>query len=200
MTFITSPKAEAAVLLLLSISALARPQDAPQNAPQPADPNKLVEINGFSVKGTRLPADSIVRLSGLKVGQKVNYAAINNACHRITSTGLVKMIEYSYDTYPGKPGVVLAFNLVDELPLLPAKIMPPQYEQRIWQCLQSADPIFTRELPNTENALKFYSANIERCLKNQGYTDEQGRALVTCDGNGNSIDIVFNIRHTPPAK
>lgn len=170
-----------------------------QNPPA-GDPNKMVTIDGFNVTGTRIPAQSIVRLSGLKVGQQVNYTIVNAACHKITSTGLVKMINYSYgDLAPGQTHVTLSLNLTDELPLLPARILPEQYEQSVWQCLESADPIFTRELPNTENALHFYSVNIERCLKNQGLVDEHGHAKVNCDGEGNSTGIVFNIRQSKQA-
>ncbi len=163
-------------------------------SPQPADPNKLVTIEGFDVKGTRLPKESVIRLSALKVGQQVNYTILNAACHRITSTGLVKMINYAYDKFPGRPGILLSLSLQDEMPLLPAKIVPAEDEDRIWQCLHSADPIFTRELPNTENALSFYAANIERCLRNEGRTAESVSKAVACDGNGVSTQIVFNIR------
>ncbi len=180
------------VALLLPVLCFL-PAALPQS-PQPADPNKLVTIEGFDVKGTRLPKESIIRLSTLKVGQQVNYTILNAACHRITSTGLVKMINYAYDKFPGKPGVMLSLTLQDEMPLLPAKIAPSEDEDRIWHCLETADPIFTRELPNTENALSFYAANIERCLRNQGRTGESVAKNVACDGNGNSTQIVFNIR------
>src|SRR5438477_10975796 len=143
------------------------PLASPQNS-QPPDPDKLVELDGFDVKGTRIPAESIIRLSGLKVGQQVNYSIINDACHKITSTGLVKMIDYAYERYPEKSGVILSLTVTDELPLFSAKIIPPEDTDRIWACLQSADPIFTRELPNTRAALNFYSSNINRCIEIHG--------------------------------
>ena len=169
------------------------PFASPQNSP-PLDPDKLVELDGFDVKGTLIPAESISRLSGLKVGQQVNYSIINEACHKITSTGLVKMIDYAYEKYPGKSGVILSLTVTDELPLFSAKIIPPEDTDKIWGCLQSADPIFTRELPNTRAALNFYSSNINRCIEIHGQHDAYVHASVACDVHGNASEIIFHIR------
>src|SRR5438876_1692272 len=88
--FMTSVRAIALLLAIASFSPAARPQtsQAP-NANRPdADSHKMYRLAGFEVSGTRLPTNSVVRISGLKVGQMVNYNIINEACHRITSTGL----------------------------------------------------------------------------------------------------------------
>ena len=182
--------------LLLLLSCFSVPGSS-QNHRAP-DSGKLVDLAGFEVKGTRIPANSIIRLSGLKVGQKVNYAMIDQACHKITSTGLVKLIDYAYEVQPGKPGVVLSFKVVDELPLFPAKILPAEDTDRIWHCLESSDPIFTRELPNTSNALQFYSSNINRCIQLHGQHDAHVRASVACDVHGNTAQIVFDILPRAP--
>lgn len=165
----------------------------PQASSRP-DPKKLVQIEGFSVKGTRIPAESIIRLSGLKPGQQVNYPIINAACNKITATGLVKSIDYSYELAPGQKGITLALNLTDELPLLPAKIVPEEDADKIWGCLQSADPIFTRQLPNTRAAMDFYSVNIDRCMELHGQHDAYVHASIPCDPSGKPIQIVFDIR------
>lgn len=183
------------LLFCFSVSGSSQSHQAP-------DSGKLVELAGFQVKGTRIPTESIIRLSALKVGQKVNYAIIDQACHKITSTGLVKLIDYAYEVQPGKPGIVLSFTLVDELPLFPAKILPAEDTDRIWQCLESSDPIFTRELPNTSNALKFYTTNINRCIQIHGQHDAYVHASVACDVHGNAAQIVFDIlpRQSLPTK
>ncbi len=160
----------------------------------------MVQLAGFDVKGTRIPAASIIRLSGLKVGQQVNHTIINEACRKITSTGLVKLIDYGYDVSSGKPGVVLSFNVIDELPLLPARIVPDADADKIWGCLQAADPIFTREMPNTKNAMNFYSANIERCIAAHGQHDAYVKATTACDANGKAEQIVFDIRPSKQAQ
>jgi hypothetical protein len=193
--FMTSARS-IALLVAIAFSPVVRPQSSPaaDANKKEVDPHKLVELGGIEVNGSRLPASSIIRLSNLKVGQKVNYDIINEACHRITSTGLVALVDYAYNLEPGKPGVVLSFTVTDEMPLLPAKIYPPEDEDQIWRCLQSADPIFTREMPNTRNALGFYATNINRCLENVGARQDYARPSVVCDRVGRAAEIVFSIR------
>jgi len=197
--FMTSARTIAFLLAIAFFSPVARPQSSPalDGNKKEVDPHKLVELGGIEVNGSRLPTNSIIRLSNLKVGQKVNYDIVNEACHRITSTGLVSLVDYAYNLEPGKPGVVLSFTVTDEMPLLPAKIYPPEDEDQIWACLQSADPIFTRELPNTRNAIGFYSTNINRCLDNAGARHDYARSSVVCDRLGKAAEIVFSIREKP---
>jgi hypothetical protein len=192
----TSVRTITVLLAIVSFSPIARPQNAPALDPnkKEVDPHKLVELGGIEVNGSRLPASSIIRLSALKVGQKVNYDIINEACHRITSTGLVSLVDYGYNLEPGKPGVVLSLKVSDELPLLPAKIYPREDEDQIWGCLQAADPIFTRELPNTRNAMGFYATNMNRCLHDAGLRNIYASPSVVCDRLGKAAEIVFNIQ------
>jgi hypothetical protein len=111
----------------------------------------------------------------------------------------VALVDYAYNLEPGKPGVVLSFTVTDETPLLPAKVYPPEDEDRIWKCLESADPIFTREMPNTRNALGFYATNINRCLENAGARQDYARPSVVCDRLGKAAEIVFSIREKAAA-
>src|SRR5579875_2174648 len=161
---------------------------------QPPEADKLVRIDEIDIRGTRWPADSVVRLSGLTIGENVNDSIVNAACHKITASGLVKTVDYGYAMYPDKPGVALTLTLQDETPLLPAAIQPEGDGERLWGCLASADPLFTRELPRTERALKYYSAAIEKCLKAVGRENEYGSAVVTGHAQGNARQIVFQIR------
>lgn len=194
-SLMTSVRTVTVLLTIASFSPIGRTQNSPSPAPnKDVDPHKLVELGGIEVNGSRLPTSSIIRLSALKVGQKVNYDIINEACHRITSTGLVSLVDYGYTLVPGKPGVVLSLKVSDELPLFPAKIYPREDEDQIWGCLQAGDPIFTRELPNTRNALGFYATNMNRCLQDAGLRNIYARPSVVCDRLGKASEIVFSIR------
>lgn len=126
--------------------------------------------------------------------QRVNYDILSEACRRITSTGLIKAVDYAYNVAPDRPGVVVSLNVFDEAPLLPAKIVPEEDSGPIWSCLSSADPIFVRELPNTKDAMSFYAANIDKCLKNYNRTDAHAIASVACDAQGKAVEIIFDIR------
>lgn len=179
------------LLALLPLAAFAQ-RERPST---PADRNKMVELDGFDISGTRLPPESIIRLSGLKKGQQVNYPMIDEACRKITSTGLVKTIDYGYALAPGQRGVVLSMNIIDEQPLLPAKVVPSESAEKIWGCLRAADAIFTRELPNTKNAIEFYRSNIDRCITSHGQHDAYVEATVACEPSGKATAIIFDIRH-----
>ena len=189
------------ILFCLTITAFCRAQNAPRPAPsdglgQAEDHHKLIDLLSLEWTGTRLPAASLMRISGLKVGQKVNYDILNEASARITSTGLVSAIDYAYNVQPGKPGVVVSFKLSDELPLLPSTIFPTENEELLWSCMQAGDPIFTRELPNTANAMKFYAVNMDRCLGLGSHNgDFHVHATTACDPKGKATKIVFNVIH-----
>jgi hypothetical protein len=178
------------LLLFISLSVFAAGQERPA---APEDHHKLVQLEAIQVTGTRLPPNSIIRISGLKVGQMINDDVLKQASDKITSTGLVKGIDYGYNIAPGKPGVSLNLKVFDEGPLLPAHILPEQDSQPIWACLQAADPIFTREMPNTENALHFYSINIARCIGSPPSGKDGIAATIACDGSGKSIAINFHL-------
>lgn len=122
----------------------------------PQQPNegalRLVVLDSIKVTGSRLPEKSVVRLSGLKVGDKVNDLIVNTACHKITSTGLVKSVDYAYDLYPDRPSVGLMLTLTDEVPLLPAHIKPLEQEEHLWQSLAAIDPLYPRTSPHRKGA------------------------------------------------
>ena len=157
------------------------------------DHHKLVRLEGIQVSGTRLPPESVIKISGLKIGQMINDDALKQASDKLTATGLVKGLDYGYNMMPDKPGVYLSLKVFDEDSLLPVRILPAEAADSIWSCLRSADPIFTSEIPNTEKAIHFYSINIARCMDKSGVAKDRVSATVACDGTGKSISVDFHI-------
>ena len=177
----------------LLISVLAPVLSLAQNRPA-LDHHEPMQLQAIQVSGTRLPPQSIVRVSGLKVGETITDKDLKEATDKITSTGLVKGVDYEVDVPPGKAGVSLSIHVFDEGPLLPVRIEPADVATGVWSCLQTADPIFTAQMPNTEKAIHFYSVNMARCLGNAGAERERVSATVACDGSGKSIAIDFHLR------
>ncbi len=177
----------ATVFLFLTVPAFSQAPATPQ------DHHKLVRLEGIEVAGTRFPQESIIKISGLKIGQMINDETLKEASGRLTSTGLIKGIDYGYNIVPGRPGVLLSMKVFDEGPLLPVRILPESAAEPIWNCLRSADPIFTAEMPNTERAIHFYSVNIARCVEKSGAPKARVSAVVACDGTGKSISIDFHV-------
>ncbi len=153
-----------------------------------------MDVESIQVKGTRLPAPSIIRLTGIKLHDRVNSLIVNAACQKITATGLVKNVDYAYNAYSDRPGVTLVLTVTDEKLLLPATIKPEADSEALWSALKSRDPIFTRDLPPTEQALDFYANNIEKCLQSMGRDNEYAKADVTADSTGKLTAIIFSIR------
>jgi hypothetical protein len=161
---------------------------------QVPEANRLVSLNKIEIQGSRLSEAGVIQLSGLAVGQQVNDLVVNNACHKITASGLVKKVDYGYDVYPDKPGVSLVLTLVDEAPLFPSTITPASESELIWGALLQSNPLLKRELPRTEAALKFYAVQIESILKQRGRDNEYVAPLVAADAAGSPTGIVFAIR------
>src|SRR6267378_8338045 len=98
-----------------------------------SDDLKLVPLESIRVTGTRLPAASVIMLTGLKPGQTVNALIVQKACQRLTGTGLIKNVAFDYETVQGKNSVALELKLTDELPLYPARIQVTGFdEQDVW--------------------------------------------------------------------
>jgi hypothetical protein len=172
------------VVLVITLSVVAV---------QAQDKTARITIAGIQVEGTHLPADSVVRLLGLKVGQTVDDDQLLAACDKVSRTGLVADIDYSFRPMPDHSGSVVIFKLWDEMPLLPASVFPKENETAVWSCLQGADPIFARQLPNTTNALKFYVANLDRCITQTSERPLHAEAKVRCDENLKPAAIEFRI-------
>ena len=119
------------------------------------------------------------------------------ACDKVSRTGLVADIDYSFRPMPDHSGSVVIFKLWDETPLLPATVFPKENETAVWSCLQGADPIFARRLPNTTNALKFYVANLDRCIAQTAERPLHAEAKVRCDENLKPAAIEFRIEQAP---
>lgn len=107
-------------------------------------------------------------------------------------------MDYSYDAYSDRPGVVLVLAITDETPLLPATIKPDADSEKLLSTLKARDPISTRDMPPTEKALDFYAGNIEKCLQFLGRNNEYAKADVVADPSGKLTAIIFTIRQYKP--
>ncbi len=155
------------LLLLLSL-VLARGQEAKEGTA--GDAKKLVTIQQIVVEGTRLPGRSVVRLAQIKVGDQVNFIKLNDAMQKVTRSGLIATIEFEYESLPDKEtDVILHLKCLDVKPLAKASIQIPKVnEEDVWTWLAEVDPLFTRDMPPTEAAIKLYSFWIGKYLESHG--------------------------------
>src|SRR5665213_1617821 len=127
-------------------------------AQSPAPPSReVVTIDKLTVQGTRFTPHSIQILTGLRPGAQIDELAVRKAIARMLESGLIRSVDYNYESLADPHRVVLELTVVDETPLLPASIEIPGVDpEAVWQYLASVDPLFTRELPRTQKALRFY--------------------------------------------
>jgi len=159
---------------------------------QPAPPSRrIVTIEKLNIKGTRFPARSIQILTGLSEGDQIDEAAVRKAIGRMLESGLIRSVNYNYESLADPSKVALELDVIDETPLYPASIEIPGVDpEPVWQYLESVDPLFTRELPRTQKALRFYAHAISDYLR----TNKRREVLapvVKGDAEGRPTGIVF---------
>jgi len=152
---------------------------------------QIVTIEKLNVKGTRFPARSIQILTGLREGDQIDEAAVRKAIGRMLESGLIRSVNYNYESLEDTSKVALELDVIDETPLYPASIEIPGVDpEPVWQYLESVDPLFTRELPRTQKALRFYAHAISDYLR----TNKRREVLapiVKGDAEGRPTGIVF---------
>jgi hypothetical protein len=156
----------------------------------PPPSQQVVTIEKLNVKGTRFPARSIQILTGLREGDQIDEAAVRKAIERMLESGLIRSVNYNYESLEDTSKVALELDVIDETPLYPASIEIPGVDpEPVWQYLESVDPLFTRELPRTQKALRFYAhANSDYLRTNRR---EMLAPIVKGDAEGRPKGIVF---------
>jgi Surface antigen variable number repeat len=183
--------------------AHGQPAGQSSGSNQPAPPSQqIVTIEKLQVKGTRFPARSIQILTGLREGDQIDEAAVRRAIERMLESGLIRSVNYNYESLEDTSKVALELDVIDETPLYPASIEIPGVDpEPVWQYLESVDPLFTRELPRTQKALRFYAHAISDYLRTNRRRDTLA-PIVKGDAEGRPTGIVFappRRRSTPQA-
>lgn len=166
--------------LVLIFTAAGAAQEAKERSA--GDAKKLVTIKRIVVEGTRLPSLSVIGLAQVKAGDQVNFASLYASVQKVTKTGLISNVSFEYESLPDKEtDVILHLNCTDIKPSAKASIQVPKVnEEEVWTWLSQVDPLFTRELPPTEAAIRLYSRYIEKYMESHGTPDFRERfAIVT---------------------
>jgi hypothetical protein len=152
---------------------------------------QIVTIERLDIKGTRFSARSIQILTGLREGDHIDEAAVRKAIERMLESGLIRSVNYNYESLENPSQVALELDVIDETPLYPASIEIPGLDpEPVWQYLESVDPLFTRELPRTQKALRFYAHAISDYLRTNRRRDVLS-PIVKGDAEGRPTGIVF---------
>jgi hypothetical protein len=149
------------------------------------DAQKMVKIKRIVVEGTRLPHLSVIRLAQLQAGQEVNFLTVQTALQKVSKVGLIENIDFEYESVPdADTEVILRLRCRDFAPSAKAKIeIPNVAEDEVWKWLAGVDPLFTREMPPTEAAIRLYSFWIGKYFESHGQPDFQKTHAVIADAS-----------------
>ena len=172
---------------------------AQTSAPAAKENDTVVTVGKVAVVGSRLTPDFVQQTTGLVAGGKVNESAVRTVCQRLTKTGLIDDVSYTYQTTVDDPtGVTLQLTIRDTQPLLPATVKIAGVEpDAVWAYLAKLSPVVIAQLPRTEAALTFYGSLIERYLKS---VDRNERITAQVTGTAEKpTGIVFSATKAMPA-
>lgn len=176
------------LLAFVSLSLLAaQAQDAKEGTP--GDAQKLVKIKRILVEGTRLPTLSVIRLAQIKAGDQVNFAILQTALQKVTQTGLISSIDFEYESLEdSETDVILHMKCTDVKPSAKASIqIPTVNEDEVWTWLaEQVDPLFTRDMPPTEAAIRLYSHWIGKYMASHGSSNFDDNFAVTATASSST--------------
>jgi hypothetical protein len=174
-----------AVLTLLFASQEAKEGTA-------GDAQKTVKIKRIVVEGTRLPALSVIHLAQIRAGDEVNFLKLHSALQKVTQSGLIKSIDFEYESAPdSETDVIVHLKCVDEKPSATATIQIPKVnEGDVWMWLEQIDPLFTREMPPTDAAIRLYAAWIGKYMESHGEPNFQENFAVIADAASSTGSMV----------
>lgn len=135
--------------------------------------------------------------SQIKAGDQVDFAKLHEAMQKVTATGLISKIDFEYESLPDKEtDVILHMKCTDVMPLAQGVIQIAKVDQDdVWKWLAQVDPLFTRELPPTEAAIRLYSIWIGKYMEGHGVPMFQDNFAVVADASGKDAaeKLVFKV-------
>lgn len=157
----------AALVCSMACSAAAQTPDGAsgtateKRAPPPGT------LHTISVKGNQLySATDIIRGTGLKLGQPVSAAVIEQARKKLQATELFNDVADEYRFAPGNPPAYdLTFEVVENQQLFPMRFERLGLSADAARaCLKKQVTFYSDRIPGTEGVLKRYTSAVQDCV------------------------------------
>ncbi len=172
---------------LVCSCVLAQDQGHPKNAPPPGT------LHSITVKGNHIyAADDIVKESGLKIGQHVTGAVIEQARKKLESTELFTSVADEYRFGAGLPPAYDLTFQVDEN----QQIFPMRFERlgvsadKLRDYLRNHVDLYADRIPGTEGVLHRYTSAIEEFV-HETNPSLKVKALISND-DPQQLAVVFS--------
>lgn len=181
--------------------AKTAPKPAPKADPKAGEgpviqPSKTKEfpIVRLSVNGNKIfPAENILRVAGLKVGDPANEKIFEAARDRLVQCGYFESVGFQFGPAGTGDGYTASFEVIEiaqSYAIRFERLNKPDAELRA--ALKKADPLLAEKAPGTKQVLERYAKLLEPLV------GEKVMGQVTPDGPGD-LKIVFQPARMPPS-
>src|SRR5258708_32442726 len=118
-------------------------------------------IESVVIEGSQMQRETVLEITGLRLGTPVNKAAIEQGCAKLRDSGIFEDINYRYGPGP-KHGYIVTLTLADQSGLIESVIdIPGADEDEIWRWLSSKYPAFNHKVPGDGSAQPFIAHELE---------------------------------------
>lgn len=155
---------------------------------QPPEPefNPKFPLTSITVEGNKiLASEAIARASGLKLGQKGEKEAFDQAQAKLVATGYFETVAYRFRSMADGSAVTVTFEVHEIQPLLPLRIEGlTEKPDAVLAAIRRLDPLFPGKLPGTQQVLDRTAREIEQFLAEQNHPDRvSGKVVALTPGN-----------------
>ena len=147
-------------------------------------------LESVKVSGSQVPTAVVMEMAGLKLGDSIDKARIEDACQKLGHSGIFGEVNYRYEPGP-QHGYVVTLELSDPVKMFDAAIdIPGADDKALWAWIESQFPTFRHRVPQSDEAQQYLASRIEQKLglalhgqklvtrMEQGFT-KSGRALLS---------------------
>lgn len=156
-------------------------------------PVASLKVQGLS----RFAEKDVAAASGLKVNAPAGVADLDEACKRLTKTGLFQSCKYRSSA--ASQGAIDVELTVGEMAAAQRVrfTIPGVDEKQLWAWLQKNEPLVQDHVPANDDALEFYTAAVRRFLKAEGRHADVVSA-VESDLRAREQTFIFRPKNLPP--
>jgi outer membrane protein insertion porin family len=148
-----------------------------------------------AVEGNReYSAEAVIAAAGLKRGESAGRAEFDAACNRLMATGLFSTCQYAW--VPAGQAVGVTFRIAELEPRQTIRVdLPAATEDEFWAWAKTNEPLLRRKLPDSAEAMEFFTRAANRFLAARG--GEQVTSRIETDLATRQTVIAFRAANAP---
>lgn len=115
----------------------------------------------------RYQPEAVVSSIGVKPGTKAGKTELDSACRRLMETGLFDGCNWKY-VPAANNSIAVTFELKDSPATQQVRLtLPGVSEEELWKWMSANEPLVQPKMPQSDDAVRFYTAAISRFLKQE---------------------------------